>query len=273
MHGEQKGVLCCLVAAVLLAVPCLASAAVINDGTTTAGMSLVSNIPLLTPVETFPSTSDLTVVGDGTVRMVNGNHYKGDLTQYGTYCVRAAWVSNVVPASTSLTMSADVISDVLNDNDRPGVVILNTATNKGLIVYAKPVSNLFRIATLDFNTQAATDTVLVASPTMTGFVGTTISNYEITVAPNGSDTDVTAKITQGANVYTLAGTFALGGNMATNAADIRVGYFGYFSSLNEDGYPIGKFDNLSLAPVPEPTSLGLAIVGTCVMLARRRSIA
>ncbi len=266
---------------VMLAMSGVASAAILlNDGTTTAGLSLVSNIPLLVPVQTYPSTSAMSV-DSGTLLLQNGNHF----SPYATYAVRAAWVSDVAPASATagtLTVSADIRgidaggNANLLDGDRYGLIMLNSLTNKGVILYTKN-SGVRRIATLDFNTMTAADSVIAPNDFTldSGFTytATSMAQFSLSMTPNGANTDLTAVITQNGLSATRTGTFAnLTGNgfLPTDMKDLRLGYFGYISVTWEDGFNIGNFDNLTLTPVPEPTSLGLVALAAGGLLRRRR---
>lgn len=257
------------------------SAVLLNDGTSATGLSLVSNIPLLVPVQTYESTSAM-VPDNGTLLLQNGNHF----SPYGTYAVRAAWVSDVAPTSATagtLTVSADIRgidtggNTNLLDGDRYGLIMLNSLTNKGVIVYTKN-SGVRRIATIDFNVMSAADSVIAANDFTldAGFAysATSMAQFSLSMTPNGANTDLTAVITQNGLSATRTGTFSnltANGYLPADMKDIRLGYFGYMAVSWEDGFNVGYFDNLSMVPVPEPTSLVAAMGASALLLRRRRS--
>lgn len=222
----------------MVVMPCLAPARVLNDGTTTNGLSLVSNIPYLN--DNPPDASSLAANAGGWLHLTNVNR--------NANVVRAAWMDGShAPATRTLTVSADLRTADNTSNDRAGVIILNTANNKGVILYIRAPATL-RIATLDLSIANAADTV-IASSGPSSYTATTFANFSLWVAPLGTNTQIGAIVVQGNSTNVLSYTGYLGDYLSTNPANIRVGYFGYYALNTLVGYNVGDYKNLSLTPI------------------------
>lgn len=226
-----------------LAAPCLAAAGIINDGTTTNGLSLVSNIPHLAVTDP-PSASTLTAEEGGWVHLANVNR-NGD--GGASAAVRAAWIAHgAAPASRTLIVAADLRTSDSTSADRAGVIILNTANNKGVLLYIRAPAKL-RLAKLDLDSESAADTVLKEMDAA-NYTSTAFATFALYATPSGEATTLNGIVTQGSSTNTITFSSELGDFMAADTAAIRVGYFGYYAADAPGSYDVGDFDNLRLSP-------------------------
>ncbi len=260
---------------VLGVVASVASAGIINDGTTTADLTMVATAA---PAGT---THDVQLTVDGSGQFLNA--YTEEIPLTDDSSAKGIWYSNTTAVDTdTYTTSADFKPYSDNGRYRGGVVgWFDDSTNEGIGLYVKYGSS-FRVRTMKFNEVGDADNedsgdYLYKTDgskkggsgfdfDMSGYDVNDWATFELAFSdadPLDGFTDVVATVTQGTNVWTQA--FKI--NMP-QPADVnhRVGYLGYQGS--SPGGDVGSLDNLTY--VPEPATLTLLAVGGLAAIRRRR---
>jgi hypothetical protein len=253
-------------------------AIVLNDGSTT------SNLTLLSSTGTAPSTgtAGTSMSSDGAVITLTSSRDRRTLAY-----------SNTAIASSTYTVSAEAANNNPGTfaNRRVGLIgWFNTASLEGIGMYRNQGSGELRLRTLDLDSSNVESvnglfttggSALASDNFHSSLVqsGTTVRYAFDFQAPTASDLTALPTVTSRvvASVTSLDGVTTYGSRtFLTNLAapaDHRVGYFGYLAE-DTGALPLGRFDNLSVsenAVVPEPTSLAaLGMLGAFALRRRGR---
>ena len=245
-----------------------AAAAVLNDGTTTANLSVYSNIG--------PAG------GNSANAFVNpgGNDLRIEVSNTSTAnALKPVFAASTAPGDTTFTTSADItMSNPADASDRPGVAIIDTSTKKGVGLYFRG-SQGYRVTLLDLN-QASFESLLLNTTAFTGGTNTSGKlNASLAISLGGANSNssgIGVTVTDSASVVSTTTLSAQDLSAYLPASDLSsmvVGYWGFYPSTAANNNPtsVGTFDNLTLTPVPEPTAaIGLVVCGLGA-LSRRAS--
>jgi dockerin type I repeat protein len=232
---------------VALARSSVSLATVLNDGSTTANLTQMSN-------------SAVTGGSSNVFLNPGGQDLRLEVSQLDiSVAEKAAYVASAAPGQNSFVGSADITMSVPGDNaDRPGLALMDSITNKGIGLYLRGSSG-YRLTDIDFN-QASFESLLLNT---TAYASGTDLNGKLNVSlavnlggVNSNNSSINITITDSSSTPIVSTTALSGLDLSgfvpsNDLSALRLGYFGTYPSTAANNNPtsVGTFDNLSLSGI------------------------